>query len=526
MDEVKYKARSLAEAVYRYSERIPDRNAIVDKQGAHTYAQLWEEISACARLLKDLGVDKGDRVVMECSQDALFLSVNLSCQLLEAIFVGVERRVARGRLEDIVRQTEPALLLTAKAVELSEEKRPRNLTVKEFAKLLQEQRLEAETEGAQSAAVQSGEAGSSDRILQAAAEAVERLERETVSEILFSTGTTGKTKGAILTNRANVANAQNIIDGVCMEQDAVELVPLPINHAHGLRTSYAHLLNGSCVLIVNGITFPRVVFDTMAKYGANAIDLSPSAAQMLMNTSADRLKEISHTIRYVEVGAAFLPESTKQQLKECFPTSRLYNCYGSSESGRTCTLEFSTDQDMPGCIGLPVPNATFAVMGADGKPIRSDAEHTGLLASAGPMNMSGYWREPELSAQTLKEGYVLTADLSYIDENGYIYVLGRQDDVIVYKGIKISPEEIEEVAAGCEMVADCACIPEENEMAGQVPKLFVVPKDPEAYNEAELFAYLKEHIDDNRMPRTIERIGEIPRTYNGKILRKKLAART
>lgn len=525
MDEVKYQARSLAEAVYRYSVLIPERNAIVDKQGPHTYAQLWEEIAQCAEVLKELGVKKGDRVVMECSQDALFLSVNLSCQLLEAIFVGVERRVARGRLEDIVRQTEPALLLTAKAVEQPEDAKEafyrRNLTVKEFAQLLKKQR-ENQVSG------QSEMAGSGlpEPCLPSAVKAVEHLDREMVSEILFSTGTTGKTKGAILTNRANVANAQNIIDGVCMEQDAVELVPLPINHAHGLRTSYAHLLNGSCVLIVNGITFPRVVFDTMAKYGANAIDLSPSAAQMLMNTSADRLKEISHTIRYVEVGAAFLPESTKQQLKECFPTSRLYNCYGSSESGRTCNLEFSTDQDMPGCIGLPVPNAAFAVIGKDGKPIQSDAEHTGLLASAGPMNMSGYWREPELSAQTLKEGYVLTADLSYIDENGYIYVLGRQDDVIVYKGIKISPEEIEEVAAGCEMVADCACIPEEDEVAGQVPKLFVVPKDPEAYNEAELFAYLKEHIDDNRMPRTIERIGEIPRTYNGKILRKKLAART
>ena len=155
--------------------------------------------------------------------------------------------------------------------------------------------------------------------------------------------------------------------------------------------------------------------------------------------------------------------------------------------------------------------------------MQSDAEHTGRLASAGPMNMSGYWKAPELSEQTLRDGYVLTADVSYIDKDGYIYVLGRQDDVIVYKGIKISPEEIEEAAMGCSMVADCACIPEADKVAGQVPKLFVVPADRAAWREAELFAYLKEHVDDNRMPRTIVLIDEIPRTYNGKVLRKELA---
>ena len=209
MDEVKYQARSLAEAVYRYSVLIPERNAIVDKQGPHTYAQLWEEIAQCAEVLKELGVKKGDRVVMECSQDALFLSVNLSCQLLEAIFVGVERRVARGRLEDIVRQTEPALLLTAKAVEQPEDAKEafyrRNLTVKEFAQLLKKQR-ENQVSG------QSEMAGSGlpEPCLPSAVKAVEHLDRETVSEILFSTGTTGKTKGAILTNRANVANAQHL----------------------------------------------------------------------------------------------------------------------------------------------------------------------------------------------------------------------------------------------------------------------------------------------------------------------------
>ncbi len=506
MENVKNQVHSLAEAVYRYSQLRPKVSAIVDKNGPHTYECVWEEVALCAEVMNSLGVKKSDRVLMECTQDALFLDVDLACELTGAVFVGVERKVAPGRLEEIVRQTEPVLVVTRKAILQN----VRNISAKDFQAQLEELRLRTDLR--------------QERMSQAE-NAVKMISGDDLAEILFSTGTTGKSKGAMLTNRANVANAQNIIDGVCMGQDAVELVPLPINHAHGLRTAYAHFLNGSTVLVANGITFPRVIFEMMEKYGANAIDLSPSAAQMLMNNSEKGLREIAPRIEYVEVGTAFLPEGTKQMLREFFPDARLYNCYGSSESGRTCTLEFSKITDLPDCIGKAVPNAQFAVMGPDGKPMESDFEHTGLLASAGPMNMSGYWGEPELTEKTLRDGYVLTADMSYIDENGYIYVFGRADEVIVYKGIKISPDEIEEAARGCELVADCALVPVADDVAGQVPKLFVVPEDPESFKENDLFSYLKHHIDDNRMPRTIEVIESIPRTYNGKIRRKELIGR-
>lgn len=505
MEERIMKARTLAEAVCMNADRAGDVRAVVDNKGIHTYQDVWEDICICASALRSEGVCDGSRIVMECSQDEMFLAVNLACQLTGGIFVGVERRVAPDRLREIVSQTGCAVQLTRKS---TEETPARAMTMKEWEALC--------------AGIRENEREES---LRKGRLALDSIDPESTAEILFSTGTTGKSKGVMLSGRANIANAQNIIAGTCMKSDSVELMPLPLNHAHGLRTAYAHLLNGSTVLIANGITLPRVLLDMMEKQGATALDLTPSAAEMLLKTSHARLHAYAPQIDYIEVGAAFLPESTKEKLRECFPDSRLYNCYGSSESGRTCYLDFNKDAGRPGSIGRPVPNARFAVMGPDRKPIESSAENTGLLASAGPMNMSGYWGEPELTAGTLQDGYVMTADLSYIDPDGYIYVLGRADDVINYKGIKISPEEIEEAAAGCAMVADCACIPVKDELAGQVPKLFVVPAEGTEYSEAELFAYLKEHIDDNRMPRMIEVIDAIPRTFNGKVLRRELATR-
>ena len=474
--------------------------ALIDAGGAHTYASLKSDILHVCSCLKAAGLKKGDRLVFECTQDEAFLACSLASSLMGVIFVGVERRAAADRLREVVKETTAAMLVVRRAKSAGglfssdEEGAPAVMGVDEFLALSEDSVAEYELP-----------------------------DPDQIHEILFSTGTTGKSKGVMLSNRANAANAENIIAGTQMHKEAVELMPLPLNHAHGLRTAYAHLVNGSTCVIANGITLPRLILNMMEQYRVDALDLTPSAASMLLETAGEKLHALSERIRYVEVGAAFLPESTKQALRECFPQSSLYNFYGSAESGRTCVLDFSIVKDKPGCIGKPVPNARFCVMDPDnGGPVESDREHMGLLACAGPMNMTGYWGERELTESVLKNGYVLTADLAYEDEEGYLYVLGRQDDVINYQGIKISPDEIESSAMQSGMLADCACVPVSDPLAGQVPKLCIVPAEGMQFSDEELLIYLREHIDANRMPRQIERISEVPRTYNGKIQRKKL----
>lgn len=122
----------------------------------------------------------------------------------------------------------------------------------------------------------------------------------------------------------------------------------------------------------------------------------------------------------------------------------------------------------------------------------------------------------------MHDGFVYTNDLGYIDEDGYVYVLGRKDDVINYKGIKIAPEEIEESVKKYAEIIDCACVPKADKMMGQVPKLFVVVRDKNAFRKIELFKFLEAYVDANKMPKEIEVIDEIPRTANGKIQRAKL----
>ena len=265
-----------------------------------------------------------------------------------------------------------------------------------------------------------------------------------------------------------------------------------------------------------------IIYKLIKKYNVTAVDLSPTAASVLLKLTRGRFAEFNNQFDYIQIGTAALPEELKAELCRQFPDVRLYNFYGSTESGRSCVLNFNSEDDRKYCIGFPTRNARFIVTDDDRNEIQSDAGHTGLLASAGAMNMKGYWKQPELTAQIMRNGYVYTNDEGYIDERGFVYVLGRKDDIINYKGIKIAPEEIEEVVAQYKGVKDCACVPMAEKAAGQAPKVFLVLQNADKFDKTAFVRFMEEHIDANKIPKYIEIIDEIPRASNGKIQRKKL----
>ena len=161
-------------------------------------------------------------------------------------------------------------------------------------------------------------------------------EKEDIAEILFTTGTTGKSKGIELNHGSAVAVAENVIDGVEMKKDNVELIPVPISHSHGLRRYYANMLNGSGVVLLGSIVFVKVVFNCIEKYHVTAIDLAPAALATIFRLSEDRLGDYKDQLDYVQLGSAPIPDQDKERLRRLLPDTRLYNFYGSTESGCSC----------------------------------------------------------------------------------------------------------------------------------------------------------------------------------------------
>ena len=481
---------SIVEAVFHHAEKNPAKLCMADETESLTYKEFSNRIWITVGKLKREGIKSGDRIAVECTQDAQFLIFCMSCHFIGAVFVPLEKNASKERVSDIIKETEPKYFICKSDYKVS-------MPVLKIEELCGEQRGNL-------------------------AEHKEFPKAEDVSEILYSTGTTGKAKGIVITNGNNVAIAENIISGTQMKEDSIELIPMPLSHSHALRTCYANFVNGSSVVIIDGVMRVKKVFELIEKYKVTAFDFAPSGANVLMKLAKKKMKEYSDKIDFIEIGSAVLEEDLKEELCEVFPNSRLYNFYGSTEAGRSCILDFNQTRGKKGCIGRPTKNAEFMITDQDREKIQSSAENLGLLAIAGKMNMKEYFKEPKLTKQVMENGFVYTSDLGYIDEEGFVYVLGRMDDVINYNGIKIAPEEIETQVNKFPGVVDSACVPVKDELSGQVPKVFVSVEDKEVFDATALLKYLSEVIDGNKVPKKVEVIDEIPRTSNGKLLRRKL----
>ena len=468
-----------------------NRLAVADAKESVTYGQFWELIRRTSSLLREAGVQPGSCIVCQCTQDIAYMTCYFASHLIGAVFVPVERGASADRISEIITDTDAALYLG-----LSEMPGAAFLDIR--------------------------------TLLDRAAEC-EPLsgygfpEMETLSEILFSTGTTGKSKGIMLSFAADLAIAENVTQGVAMKPDNVELIPMPLSHSHGLRRTLANLYNGSSVCLLNGVILIKKFFDMIERYHVTSIDMAPTILQMVFKLSKDKIGEYRDQIDYIQLGSAPLVQEDKDRLAALLPKTRLYDFYGTTEAGCSCILDFNEVKHRAGCIGKPAVNARFLFVDENRNPIQATAENPGYMATAGGQNMMGYFKAPELTESVMKDGYIYTNDYAYMDDEGLIYYIGRKDDVINCGGIKISPDEIEAEVCKFSQVADCACVPMADPIQGQVPKLFVtLPDGVDALDEKALRAFLKEHLDANKLPKTIEVIGEIPRTYNGKVQRKKL----
>lgn len=215
-------------------------------------------------------------------------------------------------------------------------------------------------------------------------------------------------------------------------------------------------------------------------------------------------------------------ENDQKRICELLPDTRLYNFYGSTESGCICIYNFNQKNDKKHCIGKPAHNAQIVIVDDDRKPIVSSQSNTGLLSSIGKMNMLCYYNDEEETKSVLIDGVVYSNDVAYFDEDGDIILLGRKGDVINVGGNKVSPEEIENTAKSMPEISDCGVIPVDDQYKGSVPKIFVQMRNGEKFDSIAIRTYLASNLEPYKVPVYIEQIAKIPRSYNGKLLRKEL----
>ena len=486
------KYSSILEAVWSRALETPDKLCVADAVCELTYAQYQDRIRRYAAVLEAKGIRAGQCLVVECQQRADYTAMELAIQYIGAIFVPMENKCAPEKLVAIAKRCEAHLLVTIKA--LSSEEVP-CITY------------------AQIAEAAAGVAPAEHSL----------PEGNRVSEILFSTGTTGKEKGIVISHQNDVAVAENIAYGAGFTEETIEMIPSPLNHSHGLRSYYANMISGSTVILLDSVMDLKRLFANMDRYKVNAMDLVPAALAVIFKLSGRKLGEYKDQLKFLEFGSAAMMASDKELLLELFPGMPLYNFYGSTESGRAVVYNFNNGVNKKGCIGKPTHNTTVIMLDPETrKPIESSASHTGLLASAGPMNMIGYYKDQAETDSVLHDGYVYSNDEAYFDEDGEIILLGRLGDVINVGGNKVSPEEIENIAKQFPGVADCGCVPVKDPIMGAAPKLVLQLEPGTELDSKAIKSFIASKVEPYKVPKVIETIDQIPRTFNGKLIRRKL----
>ena len=340
-----------------------------------------------------------------------------------------------------------------------------------------------------------------------------------IADILYTTGTTGQSKGVMVSHRALIADAENLIAGQGFSHDLVFIINGPLNHIGSLSKIWPCIILGATILIIEGMKDLNAFFRALDTPPSSfllppssklkfATFFVPATIRMILQFAPDRLASYAHKLDLIESGAAPLPQTDMQRLCELLPHTRLYNTYASTETGIIATYNYNDGRCMANCLGRPMPHSKILIT------------PDGLISCQGDTLMSGYVGDPELTATVLRDDSVFTSDVGILDEEGMLHLSGRASDVINVGGFKVSPIEVEEAAMASPMVSDCICISASHPVTGRALKLLVVTPPGQKLDKRTLARYLADRLEPYKVPMLYEQVDTIARTYNGKLDRK------
>ena len=341
----------------------------------------------------------------------------------------------------------------------------------------------------------------------------------------YTGGTTGVSKGAELTHRnlvANMLQCDGIFQSKFGQQDGAAddriFCALPLYHIFAFMVCalYGMYKGQANVLIPNPRDLPAVIKE-LRKYQPTFFPAVNTLFNALVNN--EEFKQLDHSKMKMAMGGgmAVLP-STAEAWKKVTGTN-IIEGYGLSETSPVATANPPASMEFSGTIGIPLPLTEVAILDDDGNEVALGEQ--GEISIRGPQVMKGYWNRADETEKVMFNGFFRTGDIGVMDSRGYIKIVDRKKDMILVSGFNVYPAEIEEVIAKHPKVLEVAAIGVPDEKSGEVPKLFVVKKDPSLTTE-EILAYAKDNLTGYKRPRYVEFMDDLPKSNVGKILRKDL----
>ena len=499
-----YEEFPLPELLRRSAERFGDKPALIGADGTtRTYRELWSYARKVAHLLQDQGIGKGDKVGIFSPNHVDYASVFHGILLAGATVTTLNALYREREIEHQLDDAEAVAVFVFSPMAAPLEAARGNLPRLRHAWPID---------------------GLPDLLGDVPEEyrPVAINAREDVAVLPYSSGTTGLPKGVMLTHYNIASNVKQLLATEHLTSDAVGLCVLPFFHIYGMTV----LMNASLALGTTGVVMMRFdleqMMDLVGKHGITHLFLVPPALLAMTNVP-DPSRFDTSSLQLINSGAAPLPLEVGERVKS------IYGClvsqgYGLTETSPTTNTNPLERIKLESC-GPPVADTFEKIVSLDtGEEL--PVGEVGEVVVQGPQVMKGYWKRPEETNECLSEdGWLLTGDIGWLDEDGYLYILDRKKEMIKYKGYQGAPAELEALLHEHPAVLDAAVIPKPHLEGGEIPKALVVLREGFQAGPEELMAFVAEKVAPYKKIREVEYLSEVPKTASGKILRRDLIER-
>jgi len=343
--------------------------------------------------------------------------------------------------------------------------------------------------------------------------------------LLYTGGTTGRAKGVMISNASLHFTGQAVQEAAHVEGMTRALIPLPLAHAYGILMTISGLHAPDRPVTVLMRWFDPGGFLTLVQeHGVHTAPLVPSMIQLLL---AQPLEDYDLTsLRYLGSGAAPLASELVDELRRRAPWMSIRQGYGLSETAALVSTN-PAGREKPGSVGVPIPGAEVRIVDDLGRSLASG--EPGEVCVRSPAVMQGYWREggrdPQLTAEAIRDGWLHTGDIGYLDDEGYLFIVDRKKDLIIRGGFNVYPRDVEDALLEHPAVAAAGVVGRPDERRGEEVVAFVSLTEPGTVSEEELVAWARERIGGYKYPREVHILDAIPLTAVGKLDRKALRRR-
>lgn len=335
------------------------------------------------------------------------------------------------------------------------------------------------------------------------------------SAIMFTSGTSGTPKGVKIKHKNVISVARNIVDKICIQSCDVEVNPLPLSHSFGLGSYHAILLQGATSIIFENSINLKEILLTIIKERASGFVNTPPTFRILLDSFRELFGNCRMFLKYMITNSIKIPKKTVSEVLNLLPSTKFYTYYGLTEASRSTFLLFNENIPKIESVGTTPKEIKIKIVDDEdnGKKVNEEGE----ILISGPNVIDGYWN-PKDNEGKLQNGWLKTGDLGYFDEDNFLFLTGRKDDMINVGGEKVSPLEIENVIKQMDYVSDVAVVGVYDETFGEIPVAYVVTNDSTDRN-SDIINHCTKNLEGYKIPRNVFSVESIPKTEAGKIQR-------